>query len=401
MQRERLFTKDFVLDTAISLCCSLNYFTLLINITGYAMLTFGATSTEAGLAAGIYVIGGLISRVTLGKYVEMVGRKKMLILGLSIALIMSATYFFVSSMAVLYVVRFLHGTAYGISSTCTNDIIARILPQSRRGEGLGYFLLSVTIATAIGPFLGMGFGQDGNYTAVFTVGLIMYSVALVLALFLKVPEETLTEEQKAEARSFDLKHLFQFSAVPLAITCMVFYFAYSGVLSFISSYAEAIDLVEAAMYFYLAVAVGTLISRLTTGKIYDSRGPNIVMFPAYIAFFVGMVAFSQATSAVVLLCAGFVIGYGVSIVYTINQAIVVSKSPARRYGVTTSTFAAIVDLGSGLGPSIMGMILAFAGYREMYLICAFISLISLVMYWFIHGRRFGKEPGKAITVLRE
>ena len=401
MQRERLFTKDFVLDTAISLCCSLNYFTLLINITGYAMLTFEATSTEAGLAAGIYVIGGLISRVTLGKYVEMVGRKKMLILGLSIALIMSVTYFFVSSMAVLYIVRFLHGTAYGISSTCTNDIIARILPQSRRGEGLGYFLLSVTIATAIGPFLGMGFGQDGNYTAVFTVGLIMYSVALALALFLKVPEETLTEEQKAEARSFDLKHLFQFSAVPLAITCMVFYFAYSGVLSFISSYAEAIDLVEAAMYFYLAVAVGTLISRLTTGKIYDSRGPNIVMFPAYIAFFVGMVAFSQATSAVVLLCAGFVIGYGVSIVYTINQAIVVSKSPARRYGVTTSTFAAIVDLGSGLGPSIMGMILAFAGYREMYLICAFISLISLVMYWFIHGRRFGKEPGKAITVLEE
>lgn len=401
MQRERLFTKDFILDTAISLCCSLNYFTLLINITGYAMLTFGATSTEAGLAAGIYVIGGLISRVTLGKYVEMVGRKRMLFLGLTIALVMSVTYFFVSSMAVLYVVRFLHGTAYGISSTCTNDIIARILPQSRRGEGLGYFLLSVTIATAIGPFLGMGFGQDGNYTAVFTVGLVMYSVALVLALFLKVPEETLTEEQKAEARSFDLKHLFQFSAVPLAITCMVFYFAYSGVLSFISSYAEAIDLVDAAMYFYLAVAVGTLISRLTTGKIYDSRGPNVVMFPAYVAFFIGMVAFSQATSAVVLLCAGFVIGYGVSIVYTINQAIVVSKSPARRYGVTTSTFAAIVDLGSGLGPSVMGMILAFAGYREMYLICAFISLVSLVMYWFIHGHRFGKEPGKSITVLEE
>ena len=401
MQRERLFTKDFILDTAISLCCSLNYFTLLINITGYAMLTFGATSTEAGLAAGIYVIGGLISRVTLGKYVEMVGRKRMLILGLTIALVISVTYFFVSSMAVLYVVRFLHGTAYGISSTCTNDIIARILPQSRRGEGLGYFLLSVTIATAIGPFLGMGFGQDGNYTAVFTVGLVMYSVALLLALFLKVPEETLTEEQKAEARSFDLKHLFQFSAVPLAITCMVFYFAYSGVLSFISSYAEAIDLVDAAMYFSLAVAAGTLISRLTTGTIYDSRGPNVVMFPAYVAFFIGMVAFSQATSAVVLLCAGFVIGYGVSIVYTINQAIVVSKSPARRYGVTTSTFAAIVDLGSGLGPSVMGMILAFAGYREMYLICAFISLVSLVMYWFIHGHRFGKEPGKSITVLEE
>ena len=95
MQRERLFTKDFMLDTVISLCCSLNYFTLLINITGFAMSTFGASSTEAGLAAGIYVIGGLISRVTLGKYVEMVGRKRMLMLGLTIALVMSVTYFFV------------------------------------------------------------------------------------------------------------------------------------------------------------------------------------------------------------------------------------------------------------------------------------------------------------------
>lgn len=398
VRQERLFTKDFILDTAISLCCSLNYFTLLINITGFATVTFGATSAEGGLAAGLYVIGGLISRVCLGKYVEMVGRKKMLIFGLVIALVMSVTYFFVSSMAMLYVIRFLHGTAYGLSSTCTNDIIAKIVPQSRRGEGLGYFLLSITIATAIGPFLGMTFGQNGNYEAVFTVGLVMYSAALFLALLLRVPEETLTEEQKAQARSFKLREMFQFTAVPLALTCMVFYFSYSGVLSFISSYAEDIDLVSAATYFYLAVAVGTLISRLTTGRIYDVRGPNIVMYPAYVAFFIGMVAFSQASAAWVLLCAGFVIGYGVSIVYSIDQAIVVSKSPAHRYGVTTSTFAAIVDLGSGLGPSVLGLVLSFAGYREMYLICAFVSLVSLLMYWFIHGRNHGRNPGKSISV---
>ncbi len=398
MQQERLFTRDFILDTAISLCCSLNYFTLLINITGFAAVSFGATSAEGGLAAGLYVIGGLISRVCLGKYVEMVGRKRMLILGLAIALVMSTTYFFVSSMAVLYVVRFLHGTAYGLSSTCTSDIIARIVPRERRGEGLGYFLLSITVATAIGPFLGMAFGQDGNYTAVFSVGLVMYTVALILALFLRVPEEDLTEEQRSQARSFGVRQLFQFSAVPLAVTCMVFYFSYSGVLSFISSYASEIDMVTAATYFYLAVAVGTLLSRLTTGRIYDTRGPNVVMYPAYLAFFVGMVAFSQASSAWVLLAAGFVIGYGVSIVYSVDQSIVVSKSPAHRYGVTTSTFAAIVDLGSGLGPSILGLVLSFAGYREMYLICAFVSLISLVMYWLIHGRRHGMNPGKSIAI---
>ena len=182
MQKARLFTKDFMLDASISLCCSLNYFTLLINMVGFASVTFGATEAEAGLAAGLYVIGGLLSRIFLGKYIELVGRKRMLIIALAAALVMSCTYFFVSSLMMLYVIRMLHGLCYGLSSSCTGDIIAKILPAERRGEGLGYFYLSVTIATAIGPFLGMAFGRDGNYDMVFSVGLVMYSLALLLSL---------------------------------------------------------------------------------------------------------------------------------------------------------------------------------------------------------------------------
>ena len=100
-QKERIFTRDFTIDAVISLCCSLNYFTLLINITGYASFAFGADPAAGGTAAGIYVIGGLLSRVLIGKYVELVGRKKMLIAGLLLAVVMSASYFFVTSMAMV------------------------------------------------------------------------------------------------------------------------------------------------------------------------------------------------------------------------------------------------------------------------------------------------------------
>lgn len=212
MKDERIFTRDFTLDMMISLCCSLNYFTLLINITGFAAFRFGSDTAIGGTAAGIYVIGGLLSRIVAGKYIEMVGRKKMLLIGLSFALVMSTTYFFVSSIAMLMAIRFLHGMSYGISSTCTSDIVAKLLPQSRRGEGLGYFFLSITIACAIGPLLGMTLGSSQNYDAVFLVGLVMYSLALVMALILRVPEETLTEEQIREAKSFTLNSMFQRSA---------------------------------------------------------------------------------------------------------------------------------------------------------------------------------------------
>ncbi len=395
MGSDRIFTKNFILDTGISFCCCLNYFTLLINITGFSAAMFGASSAEGGLAAGIYVIGGLLSRIFLGKYIELVGRKRMLLIGLTIAIVMSASYFFVSSMMMLFIIRFLHGTAYGISSTCTNDIVAKILPASRRGEGLGYFLLSVTAASAVGPLIGMELGRTGNYDTVFAVGLMMYSVAMVLALLMKVPEESLTEEQRSDAKSFSLRNMVQLSAIPLASVCMVFYFAYSGVLTFISSYSEDIGLVEAATFFYVAISLGTLISRLTTGRIFDNRGPNIVMIPGYIAFVVGMTAFSQAQSPIVLLGSGFIIGYGISIIYSIGQAIVVSESPAHRYGVTTSTYAAIVDLGSGLGPSVLGLLLAFSGFRSMYLVCAMIGIVSFLMYWAIEGRKRRSGPKSA------
>src|SRR5574344_2124904 len=114
MQRSSIFTRDVFLDAAISLFCCLNYFALLINIVGFSTDTFGASPGEAGLAAGIYVIGGLFARIFIGKYVELVGRKRMLIIGVVFALIMSLSYFWVSSLTVLYVVRFLHGMAYGI-----------------------------------------------------------------------------------------------------------------------------------------------------------------------------------------------------------------------------------------------------------------------------------------------
>ena len=380
-----IFTRNFWLDSVIATTCSLNYFAILITITSFAMSTFDCSEAEAGLSAGMYVIGGLFSRLFLGKYVELVGRKRMLVLSLLFALGVSCLYFFVNSMLMLYAVRFLHGMGYGVAVTCTASILARILPKERLGEGMGYFALSITLATAIGPYLGLMLAP--NYDAVFTIGIVMYSVSVVCALLMRVPEETLTEEQKTEARGFKLGNVLQLSAVPLGIVAMVFFFGYSGILSFIDPYSDEIGLTEAAAYFYLMVSLGTLISRLTTGKIFDTKGPNGIITFGILLFAVGMVIFSQAEVPWVFLTTGFLMGYGMAITYAVCQAAAISMSPPHRYGVTTSTYAMITDLGSGIGPMFLGLMIASAGYRNMYLNCAVIGLISLAIYWLVHGRR--------------
>ena len=84
-------------------------------------------------------------------------------------------------------------------------------------------------------------------------------------------------------------------------------------------------------------------------------------------------------------------GYGMSIAYAVCQASAISKSPPHRLGVTTSTFAMITDLGTGIGPMVLGLVIATAGYRDMYLSCAVISLVSLMIYWAVHGRLVKKS----------
>ena len=73
----------------------------------------------------------------------------------------------------------------------------------------------------------------------------------------------MTEEQKREAKSFSIHNMLQFSAIPIAVVITIAHFAYSGVLSFISEYSSTLEAITTASVFYIAVACGTLVSRLT------------------------------------------------------------------------------------------------------------------------------------------
>lgn len=400
MAVERIWTRDFILNAVICFCSTMNYFVVFINMTEYSASSFGADSAEGGLAAGIFVIGALLSRIFIGKYTEMIGRRRLLIASIVFSLAMSATYFFISSMAILYLVRFLHGMAYGLAANCTFDIAAKLVPLSRRSEGLGYFSLGSTLACALGPLVGMTLGNTGDYDAVFAVGMGIYVVALALVFFVRVPEEELSEEQVREAKSFKPSNLFQYSALPLSLTVMVFYLSYSGVLSFISDYSKEIGMEDVATYFYLVVAAGTVVSRAGLGKVCDRYGANAVMIPTNVGFIIGMYVFATTSDPVLFMASGFLIGIGMSAEFFIIQSIVVAKSPPRRYGVTTSTLSALQDLGSGMGPSILGLLIIAVGYRDMFLVCVGIAFVSLLMYWFIHGRREGGRPSGGASAER-
>ena len=81
-------------------------------------------------------------------------------------------------------VRFIHGIAFGFSSTATGTISSRLIPEERKGEGIGYYGLSVTLASAFGPFLGLVLNNNLDFFN-FGISLISIVVSFSFTLLIK------------------------------------------------------------------------------------------------------------------------------------------------------------------------------------------------------------------------
>ena len=169
MTQSKLWTKDFIIMSVSTFFGALTFYLLITTLTVYAIEEFNASQSMAGLASSIFVIGALVSRLFAGKYLEIIGRKQMLYGGLLLFLIMMLFYFIVEDMNVLLFIRFIHGAAFGVFTTATAAVVMDIIPNERRGEGISYFSLSITLAMAIGPFLGLYISQQGSFTMIFVV----------------------------------------------------------------------------------------------------------------------------------------------------------------------------------------------------------------------------------------
>ena len=175
MTQSKLWTKDFIIMSASTFFGSLTFYLLITTLSVYAMEEFNASQSMAGLASSIFVVGALVFRLFAGKYMEVIGRKKMLYGGLFLFLIMMLFYFIVDNMNVLLIIRFIHGASFGVFTTATAAVINDIIPNERRGEGISYFSLSITLAMAVGPFLGLYLSQQGSFTMIFGVCTISLS----------------------------------------------------------------------------------------------------------------------------------------------------------------------------------------------------------------------------------
>ncbi|EMY35211.1 major facilitator superfamily protein [Arthrobacter crystallopoietes BAB-32] len=410
----RLWTRDFVLAIVTNLFISMVYYLLMVSMALYAVERFRASDSAAGFASSSFILGAVVSRLFSGKLMEVVGRKRLLIVSLGLYTLLSYLYIPSGSLELLLALRLLHGMAFGAGSTALAAGVQGLIPPARRSEGTGYFGVSTTLSTAVGPFLAVLLSAGGNYDGIFWFCTISSIAALAVGLLVRLPErrpaavEIPAPEDPAapgpvppvhKRRRLGLTSFVDPDALPISLVTLLGGFAYSGIVAFLTSYTREEGLDSAGAVFFLVYAVAVLVSRLFAGRLQDRRGDNMVMYPLLLVFAAGLALLAVEPSPVTIVLAAVGTGLGFGGLMPAVQAIAVKAVPEARIGLATSTFFVMLDVGVGFGPVLLGVFLPLTGFAGMYAVLCALVVLTIGVYLLVHGRKpVSRRPGAATAV---
>lgn len=381
-----IFNRDFIIVALVNLLVMLAYYLLFVVSSPYALERFHVTPSMAGLVAGIMVIGCLVGRFVMGRLIGIAGFRKVLLGGIALYTASIGLYFITSSLTLLLLVRFCSGLGVGCIGTATGTIVAYVVPESQRGLGISYFSMSTALALAFGPFLGIALLQVTSYEMLFTLCLLLGAGCFCIALGLRA-NGTRKRPGQRKASPFVLRNYMDYRVVPFGLVVLLVALGWGNLQAFISFHAGARGLSASASMFFLVYAAVILSTRPTTGRIFDSRGENVIIYPALLLMACGLYVLAVAHAGWVVLLSGALLGGGFGNFQSTAQAVALTLVPRRRFGQATSTFFIFFDLGIGLGPYIFGFLVPVAGYEGLYLASTASTLAALPLYYLLHGRK--------------
>ena len=397
---DKIFTIDFFLIFGALLFTALVMYALMSTVTEYAT-SMGTSATIAGLVSGIYIFGGLCSRIYSANALERRDWKKLAIIFLSIHFLACIFYFFANNVTLLLIVRFIHGLGFGASANAIVTIASAILPKKRFGEAFGYFMLGTTIAVGLGPYISGFFYDNWGSFGSFSLATAFAFLGLLCILLLDISKYEIKHnseiensmdrdktpnnanlEEKGRIRGV-IDKIFEVPAIPVSLFTGLTSLGYVSILSFYRLYAVEVDLVGAFSLFFIIYSIVLVASRPIAGRIQDNYGDKIVCFTGIIAQAIGLFLIAWMPSAITVFICAVCAALGFGTLNSACTAIVTRDTSANRRPYAISTFFIFCDGTMGFGPALLGsFVSAASGYAPVYFISSFITLLALPIAFF-------------------
>lgn len=410
-----LWTKAFIGLTLGFFLLFLNLQMLLSSLPVYVKGELGGGDLTVSLVTATFALAAIASRFATAALMPKLGRTALLYAGLAVAVLTTFLCAYADAIGSLIVIRVLYGVGFGTASTIVPTLAARIIPQDRIGEGIGYFGLSTSLAMSLGPMIGMNLMNGLGFPALtlssaaaaaLSAGVLLLSGAVrggkrdsrkaVPGAAAAKSEAAIKKTPTASAAKSDAKPN---AIVPLllpALLNMLLSVTYSGLLSFIALFGESVHIAQVGLFF-LFNAITVILVRPIAGRIFDRKGHGAVLIPAAACVLASMLVLSGTTGMPQLIVSALLYGLGFGAIQPTLQAWMLRSTPRERHGFANSMYYNSTDLGVALGAVLLGAVAAHTGYARMYGYSALIMAGFLVLYIamrFVAGARAPKAGSR-------
>ncbi len=354
----KIITRGFLLSFLAQFTFSF-VFCILIPAIPIYLLRFGAKEGEIGFLIGIFSVSSLILRPFVGKALLTYSERDFMIAGTLVYVLSCLAYLIAPPFWPLLIVRAVHGVGLAFYATASFTLLASMLPEAHRGRLISYYFLSFNLAFALGPYLGMLLINNFKFSILFLVCTGLSLCSFYLTLKLGKRECIPSDQESRKTQSFLSR-----GALPPAIIAFMLNFIWGSIAAFLPLYALKHGVSNPGI-FSIFLAATLMLGRTLGGRILDVYDQKKVITFCLSILIIGLIILPFGNSLGMFILVAVMLGTGWAFLYPFLTIHVIENAGIER-GPAMGTFTALADLGSGLGPMLMGIVLEKFSYPVMF-----------------------------------
>lgn len=360
---------------------------IIIPVFPYYVKNMGASAFQLGLLLTVYALCQFIFAPIWGRYSDKVGRKPLLILGISGYAVSFILYGLAQAIWLLFVARIAGGILSAAVMPTAMAYIGDVTTEEKRGSGMGLMGASMGLGMVMGPALG-GILSEISFTFpfFFAAGL---AIANVLTIFLLL-KESLTPEKRMQLQQQDeaagesgLGSLLSELRTPLVQFFIMLFLASVAHSMNEATYALfmqnkiGMGAKEAGWAFMVAGIVMVILQGLLVGKMINRLGEKKTIIIGLSAMAVGLalLLYSFNIYTAILFLAVFCCGMGLIRPATSSA---VSKGTVNQ-GRSLGAMQGFDSLGRVVGPAFGGFLLDL-NWSYAYITAVIVALLSVIFF---------------------
>ncbi len=263
-------------------------------------------------------------------------------------------------------------------------LLARIAPESRRGEASGYYSGAQSTPTVLFPAVALWLlhAPFGGYNLVFTIMIALGLAGAGVCLFMS--RQVPAVERRAESSSGSLpwwRQIFSVAEQGVLLPAALMFcnqLSFPAITSFIVLYAREIGIGAIGSYFVVS-GITSVLARPLLGRVCDRIGIGYSLVATFTLQALALLLLAAASNLATILSAGVLAMLSMAIGGSATLIIAMNRATPERRGRFMASFSIAYPLGYGVGAVITGTAVEMIGYSWTYLFLAALGLSGLVL----------------------